>query len=209
MSNVRVDSRIHAFVADVRASINDGLVASGAIWVEAAKANAGPGVAADQTDGSDVAPAGGYPSRRTGSLHRSIGMQMAADEPHTMNLGVTQDHSNTYAMIQEFGGRIQARNTQYLTVPIGRLGRRMLKLASHRSLRTLGGLLRFIPRKGRSPLLMHAEGPAFVLKKSVTIPARPYMRPAWTRNQETMIAAFHRTFESGLAARGKTRGGVQ
>lgn len=79
-----------------------------------------------------------------------------------------------YAPPHEFGGVIRPKNGKYLAIPIGSYRG---SPRSHTDLQL---------RKSRSGnlLLVDASGtPQYVLKESVQIPARPFMRPAHDDNQ--------------------------
>ena len=74
-----------------------------------------------------------------------------------------------YAAIHEFGGVIQAKRRKYLAIPVGELTGSPMKYDLH-AIKT---------RKGNL-VLMDASGKVqYVLKPSVRIPARPYLRPAF------------------------------
>jgi HK97 gp10 family phage protein len=82
-----------------------------------------------------------------------------------------------YAAIHEYGGVIRAKKSKYLAIPVGTYkdsprNHPQLKLS-----KTAGGTL-----------LLRSPGGTiqYVLRKSVEIPARPYMRPAWDAEQENV-----------------------
>lgn len=94
-----------------------------------------------------------------------------------------------YARIHEIGGKILPKNAGALAVPVHPDARNVT------SPRSIPGL-RFVARPGKAPLLVRdvVKGKGkkerafteimFVLMKSVTIPARPYLRPAVWNNAE-------------------------
>lgn len=98
-----------------------------------------------------------------------------------------------YGRIQEFGGTIRARGGA-MVVPIGPKGRRLLE--SGVNLRSLD--MWTLRRPGKAPLLVMIDAakgsitPLFALVPSVTLPARPWARPALARSTPKMRAAFMR-----------------
>lgn len=96
-----------------------------------------------------------------------------------------------YARILEFGGIILAKNG-YLTIPLNQEARDMRKRAGA-SLRSVAGLVTRRSKKGNL-LLGMANGkdfrPLFVLKKSVEIKKRPYMRPTFKRLKPRIFRLF-------------------
>ena len=76
-----------------------------------------------------------------------------------------------YAAIHEYGGIVRPVKAKALTIPLA---------PRYVGTRAREWDLFLLPREGKPALLMNKETnePAFVLLKSVTIPARPYFRPA-------------------------------
>ncbi len=98
-----------------------------------------------------------------------------------------------YARIQEKGGTIRPVKTQYLAIPLSYQAKRLAgrtSQAGNSSLRKAG--IPMVVRKSKAGNLLLFAGnkwgsgksrirmgePLFVLKKSITLPARPYMAPA-------------------------------
>ena len=133
--------------------------------------------------------AGKYLNRRTGHLAQSIGSAIHDDSDGSITgivgSGVrTRRNRLPYANIHEPGGHITPKSSKYLAIPIGKA-------------LTASGVARFKPRqieqryddsavfKSKSGALIiwgimrgkrkTRVDPLFVLKKSVTIPARYYM----------------------------------
>lgn len=84
-----------------------------------------------------------------------------------------------YASIHEYGGVITAKG-KLLTVPIHPDAKRASMMGQ--GAKTFPNLV-LVSRKGKSPILIRPKGKGsfdvmYVLKQSVTIPARPYVRPA-------------------------------
>lgn len=88
-----------------------------------------------------------------------------------------------YAAIHEFGGEIAARNARYLTIP-------MSAEFKGRSAREFSDL--FVKRIGnRAYLVRQNEGGGlqfcYMLRERVTMPARPFMKPAVEKHKERII----------------------
>lgn len=77
-----------------------------------------------------------------------------------------------YGPIHEFGGTIRPKKGKYLAIPIGSLKGS-----------PVGKGLHLRKARGSTLLLVDSAGDAqYVLKESVTIPAKPYLRPAHNDN---------------------------
>lgn len=92
-----------------------------------------------------------------------------------LRVGIFGQNSGTvlqYAGIHEFGGVIKPKTGKFLAIPI----RKELKGKSPREIQGL----EFIPLKGSSPILAKIVNekvtPYFLLKRSVTIPERSFLR---------------------------------
>lgn len=109
----------------------------------------------------------------TGNLTRGINVaQFAApDEKGVSGTWGVQDVE--YALIHELGGVIEPKNTKYLAIPMTQLAR------NAGSPRNLSGLAFVQSLKGQPMLVDDETGEVhYLLRLSVTIPARPYLRPA-------------------------------
>lgn len=110
---------------------------------------------------------------RTRTLSRSVHAETTerSAEKATVEVGTNLE----YAAIHEFGGTIHAKNAKYLAIPVGSY---VGSPRNHADLK--------VRKTGAGNLVMvDAGGTAqYVLKPSVTIPARPYMRPAFDEKQE-------------------------
>jgi phage gpG-like protein len=142
-------------------------------------------------------PAGGPPGIRDGALRRSIQYGRPAE-------GKVQIFTNwLYAAIQEYGGVIRAKRKKYLTIPVSFAAERMRKNTA--DLRTQN--LTFRPGKHRGvATLWQTVGKGknsrselmFVLKPTVRLPARPFMRPA-AQNPD-VISKMGTSFTQGFLA---------
>jgi phage gpG-like protein len=140
--------------------------------------------ASNISNGGIPSSPGSAPANSSGTLMRSITtVDVTTDplKPHS-RVGTNVE----YSRIQEYGGRIQAKKGKFLAVPVGIAGRRAAREANG-NLRSLDlTLLR--ARNGKLMLVkwMGKKGGKgshylilFILKKSVYLPPRPYMRPAY------------------------------
>lgn len=119
---------------------------------------------------------------RTGRLRASIRGTVEQDGGGGFSIvlraGTPDGGAVPYARIQEEGGTIRPKKSRFLKIPVGpaltRAG--VPRLPPRRG--AGGDGLRFVPR-GAGGVLVAPDGQVwFVLKRSVTIPARPYLRPA-------------------------------
>jgi len=121
-------------------------------------------------------PAGKPPGKDTGTLGRSIQVDAGKADQLRVRIGTNVP----YGRIQEFGGTIRPKNVKRLPVPLNREAKFMQRRGSLRS-----QSLTLIPRRGKDPLLVvktkNGMRPMFVLKKSVTLPARPFVAPTRSR----------------------------
>jgi|GEM_PF-1881729 len=90
-----------------------------------------------------------------------------------------------YAAIHEFGGVVKPKTSKYLAIPVGSYTGSPRTHADLKLRKTVKGNLVMVDASGKVQ---------YVLKKSVEIPARPYMRPAFDEKQgkaqETMASSF-------------------
>lgn len=199
----------------MRADINMKVNGSDFQSVLMAASNTGVGRAGDvivryikdsfvKTSWFNPSPAGGPPGTVTGRLRNSI--QKTPPANGTTIVGTNEK----YARIQEYGGTIRPTTKQYLTVPTNVDAAKLR--ARHQSLRDVKGL-RFATMFGKKFLI---KGPKkrprimFVLVRSVTLPARPYLRPVTTnqaardRIRKAFISGFRfeirQAFKAAAAA---------
>jgi len=109
----------------------------------------------------------GFRGGSSGALRNSIRVVPTADR-----LRITAGNANVpYAAIHEYGGIIQAKKAKYLTIPIA---------DKYRARRAREFNLIFVDKKNTFPFLYDPveKRVAYLLRKSVKIPARPYIRPS-------------------------------
>ena len=87
-----------------------------------------------------------------------------------------------YARIHELGGVIRPVNAKFLAIPLP-IARTAAGVSRYASPRHVPVPLRFARSRGGNPLLVESSGrnagrPWYVLRKSVRMPARPYLAPA-------------------------------
>lgn len=120
---------------------------------------------------------------RTRQLSRSLASEHAEVTPTrvTDNIGTNLE----YGPIHEFGGTIRPAKGKYLAIPIGGM-----------TGSPLGKNLR-LRKTGRGTLLLVDDGgqAQYVLKESVTIQARPYLRPAHDENKSQAQDAIGSTLK--------------
>jgi HK97 gp10 family phage protein len=104
-----------------------------------------------------------------GSVHQEV---TERDADHAaVDVGTNLE----YAAIHEFGGTIQAKSSKYLAIPVGSYKGSPRKHADLKLRKTAGGNLVMVDPSGIVQ---------YVLKRSVEIPARPYLRPAFDESHE-------------------------
>lgn len=109
----------------------------------------------------------------TGNLTRGINVVKFAAQDERGVSGTWGVQDVEYALIHELGGVIEPKNTKYLAIPMTPLAR---KAGSPRNLTNLA----FVQSLKGQPMLVDDESGEvhYLLRLSVTIPARPYLRPA-------------------------------
>ena len=125
---------------------------------------------------------------RSGRLRASIGSEVEAT-PTGHDLiyragAQTGRGSVSYARLQELGGTVRPVSARYLAIPVGP-AKTPAGVSRWASPRDAGFPLRFVPTRSGGLLVRDTgKGKArrsvvyYVLRASVTIPARPYLRPA-------------------------------
>lgn len=128
---------------------------------------------------------------RTGMLLNSItSSKRISLDSAGMVVGEIGPENVKYAPIHEYGGTIVPVNKQFLAIPIG-ANRRPDGMARISTQELMNGLGKSFIRKG---IIYLNEGkkitPMFVLKRSVTIPARPYLSTALAAQQDNIVKEF-------------------
>lgn len=148
-------------------------------------------LASNRSKGGKPSPPGQPPAKMTGNLGRSIQIGAIKSTPTGMKIQVGA-HA-VYARIHEFGGTIKAKKGS-LTIPIHPLAVKASQQGV--SARNIKGLS-YVKTK-RGGLLVKAKKKFmevwYVLKKSVTMPKRPYFRPAMEVYNPKVQGIGERTF---------------
>ncbi len=130
---------------------------------------------------------------RTGALKSSIQALPVTQTEHELVGSVIAGQKLKYARVQEFGAVIRPKHARFLAIPLA-------------AAKTGAGVARFSPRQAAAAgyestfiskgVIFGRQGeqavPLFVLKRSVRVPARPFMRPA--------LAAMRPQIEAGIRA---------
>jgi HK97 gp10 family phage protein len=120
---------------------------------------------------------------RTRTLSRSLSQKVV--EQSATAVAVEVGTNLEYAAIQEYGGTVTAKKSKYLAIPLTKTAR------GAGSPRNFPLTLHLVKGGSGNLVLVSDEGQAhYVLKTSVTIPARPYLRPAFDDNKEEIRAAI-------------------
>lgn len=127
--------------------------------------------------------------KRTGTLRRSIHTETVTAEARKAVVAIGTDLE--YAAIHEFGGVIHPRNARLLAIPADAAAR---AAGSPRGqdlvfIRTMGGQMFLIDKAGQI---------RYWLTGSVTIPARPYLRPAFDTKKQAAVEEMAATLRAIL-----------
>jgi len=141
-------------------------------------------------------------SVRSGRLRSSIGSRVDLEEEGlvgNIGSGVRQGERMKYANIQERGGTVRPRLSQYLTIPLD---------AANTAAGVARGRARdfddtFIARSKLGNLIIFQKKgkgitPLFLLKKSVEIPASRYLSITSEETLKDATATLHQSLEEGL-----------
>lgn len=115
------------------------------------------------------------------SLHQEI-VESSATRA-VSDIGTNED----YAAIHEFGGVVRPKNAKYLAIPVGSYTGSPRKYSDLRVLMTSNGNLVLVDASKKIQ---------YVLKSSVEIPARPYMRPAFDEKQTQVKSEMGEAFKT-------------
>jgi HK97 gp10 family phage protein len=128
-----------------------------------------------------------FSKEATGALQESIQLKVTAQNANSAKCQVGP--TMIYGRIQELGGTIKAINSSFLTIPVTG--------AAKAAGSSRGMDLKPIMNKSRSSgVLVDKAGTVhFVLKSQVTLPARPYLRPAFDEHKSDIKKAMAQTFK--------------
>jgi HK97 gp10 family phage protein len=128
--------------------------------------------------------------KRTRTLARSIHVEPTKST--RTEAEATVGTNLEYAKIHEFGGTIVPRNAKALAVPISREA----KLYAPRD---FPGKLHVVVKDGKAFLVGARGGVHYALLKSVTLPARPYLRPAFDEKRAAAVREIRASLRQMLA----------
>lgn len=115
------------------------------------------------------------------SIHTEISMQGSA-------VAVAEVGTNViHGAIHEFGGTVRAKTAKYLAIPVGNYRGSPRKHPGLKIRITNAGNLVMVDGSGRVQ---------YVLKPSVTVPAQPFMRPAFDEHKQEAINDMGKAFKS-------------
>lgn len=121
----------------------------------------------------------------TRTLSRSLHEEVSEQSPKRAAVDIGTDLK--YGAIHEFGGTIRPKTAKYLAIPVGAYKGSPMKYDDLSLRKTAGGTLIMVDASGRVQ---------YVLKTSVEIPARPYMRPAYDEHKQEAIDDMGRAFKA-------------
>lgn len=115
------------------------------------------------------------------SIHEEVSMQ--GSSVAKAEIGTNLE----YAAIHEFGGVVRPKTAKYLAVPVGNYKGSPRKHPRLKLRKTAGGTLVMVDGSGRVQ---------YVLKKSVEVPAQPYLRPAFDEHKDEAVEDMGRAFKA-------------
>jgi phage gpG-like protein len=154
--------------------------------------------------GRTPSPAGQPPAKMTGTLGRSIQVDMS--NPDILRVGTNL----VYAKMLEYGGVIRPKKARALIVPFNDAARKYLRMnpsgpAGDKSFSYIKHsrppLLAQVMIKGKGKRARQVFGAVFGLVRSTRMPERPYMRPSLRDYKPQATADFARGFRIGLRGR--------
>jgi hypothetical protein len=138
-----------------------------------------------KSDASRLAPV------KSGDLSRSI--DFFPRTPGAMGDTVKVGTNKIYARIQDYGGTIRPKTSQYLTIPLPGTRGRIRDYPNGFFLRSKRGNVIYAEKKGNTGQIK----PRFVLKKSVNIKGKPYLSKAFNK---MVNGGAHVVFRSEFAS---------
>lgn len=143
---------------------------------------------------------GSPPAVLTGALRNSYTIDTS--KINEANPAVRVGSNLIYARIHEFGGVIRPKVAQYLTVPISDLGRELRR--TNRSLKDIPGAFVRKSRSGNVVVFQkrrrEAPIPLVVLKRSVRLPPRPHLRPAFHESAAEIRDIVDKTIRNAISS---------
>jgi len=121
---------------------------------------------------------------RTRNLSRSIHTEVKMDGPDRAEAEIGTNVE--YAPIHEFGGVVTAKKSNNLAIPVGTYKGSPLSHSDLRVRMSVSGNLVMLDKSGRVQ---------YVLKKSVEVPAQPFLRPAFDEKREEAKDVMGRAFK--------------
>jgi hypothetical protein len=119
---------------------------------------------------------------RTGRLRASIAGRLERGPADALDLKLRAGGGNNgpdvpYAAIHEYGGIIRPVRRKWLAIPLP-IARTAAGVSRYQTPRDVPGLRFMLSRRGNALLVDKKGVPWYILKKSVSIPRRPYLLPA-------------------------------
>lgn len=183
------------------AAVNDGLAAAANVGADTAKRSFG------SNHGGAPSSPGSPPNSQTGRLRNSV--MYAHPDALGTPMHAAYGTAVEYGRHLEHGATVTAKRTKYLPVPVNAAARKMATQAGNQgvSLRTLN-LTLVVDKAKRQALLVEKtrtgrdkkNGAVFVLKKSVRIAARPWLRRSADDGRSAMEAAFVEKAKASMQA---------
>lgn len=200
---VRIVDNTPAFMQRTMGQVQAGVSAAAEVLSKAMKDTLATRTGAGGGLGSGaggVAPSnpGSPPAQQLGALHRSI--KITKPVTNGNRVSATAGTTLKYGTYMEYGARPRAHG-KALLIPLQPEAHRMLKNGLVKN----NSQLFMVKRPGKAPILARkgprgAIVPLFVLKKSVTVKPRPWLRPSLNRARVAMAQAFVRAASVGSKA---------
>lgn len=118
---------------------------------------------------------------RTGRLRASIAGRVQEGPGDALDIvlraGATTGADLPYAAIHEYGGVIRPVRRKWLAIPLP-IAKTAAGVSRYQTPRDVPGLRFMLSKRGNALLVDKTGVPWYVLRKSVTIPKRPYLLPA-------------------------------